>query len=116
MSEKLKCPFCGAELKVLRDLGTPVGLFCPKHCKTRVAMDEEIWKELIEGKKAQNALKVANKAIDSAKRFISGIHDKKFEMQKATSASHIFYQAPLLAALCMDTINNYEDEIKKILE
>lgn len=57
MSEKLKCPFCDTELKVLKDVGTPVGLYCPKHCKTHLAMDEEIWKALIAGKKAQDALK-----------------------------------------------------------
>lgn len=63
MTEKLKCPFCGSELKVLEDVGTPVGLFCPNHCKTRMAMDKEIWKELIAGKKAQDALKVATDFI-----------------------------------------------------
>lgn len=57
MTKKLKCAFCGAELRELKEAGTVVGLFCPNHCKTRVAMDEEIWQALIAGKKAQDALK-----------------------------------------------------------
>ena len=63
MTKKLKCAFCGAELRELKEAGTVVGLFCPNHCKTRVAMDEEIWQALIAGKKAQDALKVATDFI-----------------------------------------------------
>lgn len=59
MSDKLKCPFCGAELRELKEAGTVVGLFCPDFCITRLAMDKETWQALIDGKKAQDALKVA---------------------------------------------------------
>lgn len=63
MSDKLKCPFCGAELRELKEAGTVVGLFCPDFCITRLAMDKETWQALIDGKKAQDALKVATDFI-----------------------------------------------------
>lgn len=50
------CPFCEAELKELRECGTQVGLYCPNACKTKLAMDPEIWHALTDGKKAQDAL------------------------------------------------------------
>lgn len=58
MTDKLKCPFCGAELEFSNICGVPV---CPNEtCHYyRVKIPEEIWQTLIESKKAQDALKVA---------------------------------------------------------
>lgn len=63
MLDSLKCPFCGTELVEEYDDGFVIGLFCPNHCKTFRSMDKNIWQALIDGKKAQDALKVATYCI-----------------------------------------------------
>lgn len=58
MTDKLYCPFCGAELEFSNVWGGPV---CPNEtCRYyRVKIPEEIWQALIDNKKVQNILKVA---------------------------------------------------------
>lgn len=62
MTDKLKCPFCGVELEVENIWAMPV---CPnKGCQYyRIKIPETIWQALIDGKKAQDALKVAINAL-----------------------------------------------------
>lgn len=56
MTEKLKCPFCGAELK---NACAQVIYFCPTgECKAKDwYASKQVWQALIDGKKAQDALK-----------------------------------------------------------
>lgn len=56
MTEKLKCPFCNAELKT-NMLDQPVMWYCPNHCIG--SYEPKVWQALIDGKRAQDALKVA---------------------------------------------------------
>lgn len=54
MTEKLKCPFCNAELRT-NMLDQPVMWYCPNHCIG--SYEPKVWQALIDGKKAQDALK-----------------------------------------------------------
>ena len=54
MTEKPKCPFCGAELRT-NILDQPVMWYCPNHCIG--SYEPKVWQALIDGKKAQDALK-----------------------------------------------------------
>lgn len=122
MSE-LKCPYCNSELEPETYIALPgkedeTGRLCcpnPKcscHCQ---ALEPDIYELLSEGKKAQEALKVAHKAIDCAERFLYGVQNKQIEMQKATRSSHLLlFQMPAMAALCINTINGYKNEITAI--
>ena len=83
MTEKLKCPFCGNELRELKEAGTVVGLFCPNHCKTRVAMDKEIWQALIDGKKAQRQLRTVKD------RCVKKVKAKEFEIHNCLYGIHV---------------------------
>lgn len=62
MTDKLKCPFCGAELKkeMAGDIETGRLVCCTKNCP---GIDQnlfpDVWELLTTGKKAQDALKVA---------------------------------------------------------
>lgn len=56
MTDKMKCPFCGAEL-----LGTPSAKYCPNEdcmCYSET-ISTSVWQALIDGKKAQDALNYA---------------------------------------------------------
>lgn len=56
MTDKLHCPFCGARLQ---QWGSSKYLMsCTVNC-TRGVIDKKLWKLAIEGKKAQDSLKVA---------------------------------------------------------
>lgn len=89
MTDKLKCPFCGAELRELKEAGTVVGLFCPDFCITRLAMDKETWQAFIDGKKAQRQLRTAKdrcaKKIKAKEReianYLNGINVRDKEIQ-----------------------------------
>lgn len=61
MSQELKCPFCGTELKPHGNYG----MFCenPECWQTQTPMSIRLWEFLIDGKKAQDALKVAISAL-----------------------------------------------------
>lgn len=61
MTDKLHCPFCGAEL-IFDPIGT---IYCKTpHCKGRqIIAPIEIWQALIDGKKAQDALKIATEKL-----------------------------------------------------
>lgn len=67
MTDKLHCPFCGMELKTdVNLLGYSTKYwYCENtscaHLKD--SMREDVWQALIDGKKAQDALKVAIKGI-----------------------------------------------------
>ena len=53
MTEKLKCPFCGSELRT-NMLEQPVMWYCPNHCIG--SYEPKVWQALIDGKKAQEDL------------------------------------------------------------
>lgn len=65
MTDKLKCPFCGAELKSCSTFILPNRYMCTNNCCScsYQAMNTQIWQALIDGKKAQDALKVATDFI-----------------------------------------------------
>ena len=60
MTDKPKCPFCNAELRT-NILEQPVMWYCPNHCIG--SYEPKVWQALIDGKKAQDALKVATDFI-----------------------------------------------------
>lgn len=60
MTDKLHCPICDTELETMFGISESV-LGCPK-CKHIATIG--IWEALMDGKKAQDALKVAMEAID----------------------------------------------------
>lgn len=131
---ELKCPFCGKELKD-QWVGQNVAheyFDCPK-CKMNG--NPKLWQALIQAQNAlemlenaakerrkeleqnQKNLETAIKAIDCAERFLLGVQDKKIEMGKATRSSHLLlFQLPAMAALCLNTIRDYKDQIKTITE
>lgn len=63
MTDKLKCPFCGAELKkeMAGDIETGRLVCCTKNCPV---IDQnlfpDVWELLTTGKKAQDALKIVD--------------------------------------------------------
>ena len=71
MTDKLKCPFCGAELVGREDAYgnvSDVWLECPndevcEHAYT--AMRFDVWQALIDGKAAQDALKSVSDDIEA---------------------------------------------------
>lgn len=66
MTDKLHCPFCGAELKkeMAGDIETGRLVCCTKNCPV---IDQnlfpDVWELLTTGKRAQDALKVAINAL-----------------------------------------------------
>lgn len=59
MSDKLHCPFCGAELYSIKTASGKEECWCSnlKHCLAEDFVgNKEIWQALIDGKKAQDAL------------------------------------------------------------
>lgn len=76
MTDKLKCPFCGEELErcsyLSKGITNPVFVCRNRKCKfVNKIIDSEIWQALIDGKKAQEALKVATDCIEN----IGGLND-----------------------------------------
>lgn len=68
MTDKLKCPFCGAELErcsyLSKGITNPVFVCRNGKCKfVNKIIDSDIWQALIDGKRAQDALKVAINAL-----------------------------------------------------
>lgn len=61
MTDKLHCCFCGEELNQWG--GSEYLMSCTAEC-TRGVIDKKLWKLAIEGKKAQDALKVAKQNIE----------------------------------------------------
>lgn len=62
MTDKLHCPFCGMELErcsyLSKGITNPVFVCRNRKCKfVDKIIDSEIWQALIDGKKAQDALK-----------------------------------------------------------
>ena len=74
MTDKLKCPFCGEELErcsyLSKGITNPVFVSRNRKCKfANKIIDSEIWQALIDGKKAQEALKVAIDALSKIDTF-----------------------------------------------
>ena len=65
MTDKLHCPFCGAELEKFGGGDFPMMHYCDNtNCKLYHIMEQyTLWQALIDGKKAQDALKVAHKSL-----------------------------------------------------
>lgn len=62
MTDKLKCPFCGSELRTSM-LDEPVAWYCPNHCIG--TYEPKVWRALITGKKAQDTLNYAIGVLDN---------------------------------------------------
>lgn len=114
MTDKLHCPFCGAELE--KEQGSERWWYCvnAKCVHKYTTTHETIWQALIDGKAAQNVLKVASKTIDAAERFCSGIIARDTEIQKAVHHAHFLYRIPHFAALLYTNIQDSKDKIASI--
>lgn len=67
MTDKLKCPFCGYKLNESYDSDENiVGYFCANpHCRIKAdVLEPYVWQALIDGKKAQAALKEIKQTLD----------------------------------------------------
>lgn len=77
MTEKLKCPFCGTELMPQNDIenAEPIRANCinPRCAWFMWSFPWEIWRALIDGKKAQDALK---SIVDDAFLYHPSISEK----------------------------------------
>lgn len=62
MTDKLKCPFCEAELRTFM-LEEPAVWYCPNRCAPM--LPPKIWRDLITSKKAQDALNYAIGVLDN---------------------------------------------------
>lgn len=62
MTDKLKCPFCESELRTSM-LDEPVAWYCPNRCIG--TYEPKVWRALITGKKAQDALNYAIGVLDN---------------------------------------------------
>lgn len=74
MTDKLHCPFCGAELErcsyLSKGITNPVFVCRNRKCKfVDKIIGSEIWQALIDGKKAQEALNVATEALSKIDAF-----------------------------------------------
>lgn len=76
MTEKLKCPFCGSELRTSM-LDEPVAWYCPNRCIG--TYEPKVWRALITGKKAQDALIRIGKILllDSGKPSVLTVKGKQ---------------------------------------
>ena len=78
MIENLKCPFCGTELIPQNDIENtePIRANCINpHCTWFIwSFPWEIWQALIDGKKAQDALKEATECIENIGNTWRGDH------------------------------------------
>ena len=64
MTYKSHCPFCGAELKAIKVMAEDA-IVCPNQC---IGLHTpKVWQALIDGKKAQDALKEIKETVDAFK-------------------------------------------------
>lgn len=74
MTDKLHCPFCGAELQTHTMTPGRTLICVNKGCPVdSVVMKRIIWQTLIDGKKAQDALGKMSLALTVAEEFIGGL-------------------------------------------
>lgn len=86
MTEKLKCPFCNAELRT-NMLDQPVMWYCPNHCIG--SYEPKVWQALIDGKKAQSQLRtVKDRCVKKVKakereiaNYLNGINVRNKEIE-----------------------------------
>lgn len=144
MTNKMKCPFCGEELKQTSLYMDGNHRFTHKYVgaleggKDRCPLDGETlhyrgWQALMqqpcnnvlemlehaakerrkELEQSQKNLETAMKAIECAERFLLGVQDRKIEIGKSTRSSHLLlFQLPAMAALCLNTIRDYKNQIE----
>ena len=67
MTSKLKCPFCGEEIKIAGERTTIMSCFNGECYGSGLYGEEAMWKALIDGKKAQDALKEIKESVDAFK-------------------------------------------------
>lgn len=115
MTDKLHCPFCGEELDKQINLDEHYACLNTENCEfSFMVLPKKWWQALIDGKAAQNVLKVASKTIDAAERFCSGIIARDTEIQKAVHHAHFLYRIPHFAALLYTNIQDSKDKIASI--
>lgn len=100
----MKCPFCGVEL--LGNMTTP---YCPNpSCKHwSFPMSSEIWQALIDGKKAQDALK----SVKEYYVIVRG-HGKEQHYISYSTGDDWFWNWDLDHAEPFDTIQDAKDQIR----
>lgn len=65
MTDKMKCPFCGAELEECFSNSDDLACSSMDCIYVSLPLPPEIWRALIDGKKAQDALRDIEKRIDA---------------------------------------------------
>ena len=86
MTDKLRCPFCGLELRT-NMLDQPVMWYCPNHCIG--SYEPKVWQALIAGKKAQRQLRtVKDRCVKKVKakereiaNYLNGISVRDTEIE-----------------------------------
>lgn len=68
MTDKLHCPFCGEEIKIAGERTTIMSCFNGDCYGSGLYGEEAMWKALIDGKKAQDALKELKSYYDVCKK------------------------------------------------
>ena len=104
MTDKLHCPFCGAELRTSM-LDEPVAWYCPNRCIG--TYEPKVWRALIAGEKAQDALK-------SAKEYYVIVrgYGKEQHYISYTTGDNWYWNWDLDHAEPFDTIQDAKDQIR----
>lgn len=116
-NKKLCCPFCGVELEPDPEYLNSEYYHCENmDCifPQTIELHFRVWQKMIDGKRAQDALKVAQETIDNAERFCSGIVAHNAEIQKAVHHAHFLYRIPHFAALLYGNIQDSKTIIASI--
>lgn len=103
MTDKLHCPFCGAELETMFGISESV-LGCSK-CKHIATIG--IWESLIDGKKAQGALKAAKEYYVIVRGY-----DKIQHYVSYSTGAEWYWNWDLDHAEPFDTIQDAKDQIR----
>lgn len=87
MTEILKCPFCGYKLNESYDSDENiVGYFCANpHCRIKAdVLEPYVWRALIDGKKAQDAIQKIKDIVYPAldKEFYSELRDDMLDISR----------------------------------
>lgn len=119
MTEKLKCPFCGAELETDNEIARLIMWRChTPGCLLNGWHSAEIIQHLIDGKKAQRQLRTTKdrcvKKIKAKEREIqsclNGIHARDCEIE--TLQEQLIQAQDVLKEIARHDINEQSDDLK----